>query len=544
LLLAVGCAKDAGVEAVSTGSPTMTTPGGQDDACSRDKDCAKGLSCNMGRHACVQCIVTDDCRAKERCQAGACEPLPRCASTTDCAEGVCDTASEVCVECVDNGDCLQGKCKGNRCVVQCEQDKDCTNQRCDVAAAVCVQCLDDADCAPNQFCDAMKCQKDVCRDGDAQCRGSDLLVCNASGSGRDATPCAYGCAVSDGIAACSTAMTAGTGPEGTVAPDASSSEGPVVEPGPAPEPVVPEPVVPEPAVPEPGASAEPVPEPVPEPSGNPEPVQPSTPAGPSPAVMIVAERSSSMFAPQDLAQGTGCATGSSPAYGAYPDRWEALRDIVIGLGDLADTIDFTAITYTAQNGGECPILTSADALSGYDAIVQALLPSDVACPAVKGEAPTGAAIDAATELLLATAPSAPKYLLLITRGVPDTCAVPDPQCGGDKAIAAVQNAYAQGIITLVVSLHTSTEFPVSEYLAHAGQGDTVPPYPEDSGESYCIEQEYNAENGTGIADPNWRAYAEASYGASGSRFASTLSYTGDQLDALHATLGQVANGTF
>lgn len=280
-----------------------------------------------------------------------------------------------------------------------------------------------------------------------------------------------------------------------------------------------------------------------EPPSLPEP-EPTVAPGPVPALMIVVERGSSMFAESAPDAGIGCATGSSPPYGAHPDRWEAVREIVAGLAEFEEVIDFTALTYRGESGGDCPVLTSADALFGFEEIVAALPPSESACPSQKAEGPTGAAIDAAAELLLLTAPEAPKYLLLFTRGRPDTCAVPDPQCGADRAIAAVQSAHDRGIQTLVVSLHAADDFPVSEYLAHAGRGNAVPPYPEDAEEEFCVLEEYNRVSGTAVNDPNWRAYASASYGASGSSFPVTLSYTGEQVEALYTTLGEIASGTF
>ena len=79
LFLAVGCSKDSGVEDVSA-SDSKSKPGEQNSACAANRDCKKGLTCNAGRHICVECIVNSDCRASETCEAGACEPLPRCSS--------------------------------------------------------------------------------------------------------------------------------------------------------------------------------------------------------------------------------------------------------------------------------------------------------------------------------------------------------------------------------------------------------------------------------------------------------------------------------
>src|SRR5262249_24932837 len=45
-----------------------------------------------------------------------------------------------------------------------------------------------------------------------------------------------------------------------------------------------------------------------------------------------------------------------------------------------------------------------------------------------------------------------KYILLVTDGNPDRCGEPDPQCGQDDAITAVQAAFAAGISTYVVGI--------------------------------------------------------------------------------------------
>jgi hypothetical protein len=270
-----------------------------------------------------------------------------------------------------------------------------------------------------------------------------------------------------------------------------------------------------------------------------------------PQVMIVVERSSSMMVPamsdpDTLEIVSGCLSGSSVAYGSYRDRWEAARAIVAGLEGFSDDIRFAVMTY-AGFAELCPTLAVTSSASGADfaAIAAALPPSEQACAEMtKAESPMAAAISAAADELETLAPSAPKYILLITRGVPDTCAVPDPQCGGDKAIAAAQTAFASGIKTLVVSLHAEGEIAVSEYVAHAGQGYTVAPYPEDTTEVFCIEQERAAMGGGSIIYTEWRDYAEASYGPPGFVHAETLSYTGEQLSQLQTKLNEIVAGTF
>jgi hypothetical protein len=298
------------------------------------------------------------------------------------------------------------------------------------------------------------------------------------------------------------------------------------------------------AAPEPEATMEPEatvePEAAPEPNMNPEP---SSVLTGTPAVLILANRSSSMFQVYDLDTDTGCPTGGSLAYGSYPSRWDALRAIVASLADLSGDIAFSSLSFNGINGGVCPQVTGNANPVDFDALLASLPEAEAACPSPKGESPTGAAVDAAADTLVGTAPDSPKYILLITRGVPDSCAVPDPQCGGDPAIGAVQRAYSRGITTLVVSLHEDDDVTVSEYLAQAGRGLTVAPYPEDTTQQFCIEQEASA-RGVPYDLLDWRVGAEATYGPSGFKHSETLSYSGTDMAAIHDALEDIASGTF
>jgi hypothetical protein len=105
-----------------------------------------------GFRLCVACLTDTDCPvAKPHCAAaGAVSACVVCASTNDCAEGVCD-----------NGACVPG----------CSSDKPCGNpltecsakQRCEAIA-----CTGDGMCPPNTACATGHCQRRGCT-GDAQC---------------------------------------------------------------------------------------------------------------------------------------------------------------------------------------------------------------------------------------------------------------------------------------------------------------------------------------------------------------------------------------
>jgi hypothetical protein len=552
-MAASACKQDSGVDEIDLPEEESGDGGELNAACSNSDDCRQGLSCNAGRRICVECIVSADCTESEQCEVGACVEIPRCATTDDCPSGVCDTERELCVGCALDTDCTAEEiCVATKCQLQCEDDAACPDGRCDTANAVCVACLDDADCRSNQHCGAgATCDVDVCRPGDAQCSGNELLTCNAAGSGLDAEMCSEGCVDGEAGPYCEGEPGPGAEPEPLSMPTEPAAEPtpegePVAEPGQTPSPAA-EPSDEPSAEPssEPVASPDPTPEPgvepAVEPSPNPEPVLSGTPA-----LLIVVERSSSMFGVNLTDAGTYCASGSSPPYGEYIDRWEAMRAIVASLEDLSSDIDFSLLSFNGTIGGTCPAVSEvATASDGFSAVAQALEPTELACPSPKGESPTAAGLERAADILTAAAPNSPKYLLLFTRGTPDTCAVPDPQCGEDPAIGVVQDAYARGITTLVVSLHDEAEEVYSEHLAQAGQGRMVVPYFEDSDSLSCLYQEHDATDG----DPPfnydaWRDFAQASYAATGYTYDQTLAYTGNQQSELHATLSQIAMGTF
>lgn len=75
------------------------------------------------------------------------------------------------------------------------------------------------------------------------------------------------------------------------------------------------------------------------------------------------------------------------------------------------------------------------------------------------ETPTGHALKRVTESLRAEASSAGKYILLISDGAPDTCVTPNPQCGQDLAVFAVQQAFLAGIETRAIGIGFGDEYP-------------------------------------------------------------------------------------
>ncbi len=253
-----------------------------------------------------------------------------------------------------------------------------------------------------------------------------------------------------------------------------------------------------------------------------------------PSVLIMVDRSTSMFA-MDLPN------GGSPEFGMYDDRWEALRGALGALEPLSDEVAFGIATFTGVPG-TCPLLEHLDevspALGDFQRISAALLPSEEAIPGSASETPTKEAILAGAEALSQVNIEGPKYLLVVTDGEPDTCNVPNPQCGQDAAIGAAQAAYAGGVTTYVVGLpdkDLGTKF--LNDLAHAGQGLEV--QPPESDELWCIQQELQLES---FDFTNWRASAEGTYGADGLTYAEELYFQPTDVEALRAQLTQLIAG--
>lgn len=256
-----------------------------------------------------------------------------------------------------------------------------------------------------------------------------------------------------------------------------------------------------------------------------------------PTVMLLIDRSTSMFA-------SSLPDGGSPAVGIHPDRWEALRAAVDLLEPYSSEVQFGVMTYTGYNPERvsltaCPEIQGEDiqvATDNFAQIQAALPPSAQAIPGAKSETPTAEGLAAATTALAAVPTDGPKYIVLVTDGIPEMCNVFDrgAWCGSDPTIAAVQAAYAQGIQTIVIGIGfeglTGDEGPASQYVlnaaAHAGQGLEVAPPPALDQFKPCLQLEAPL-RGTTVPDDfwneeNWRNVAAGVYGAAGTSFADTL----------------------
>jgi hypothetical protein len=167
-----------------------------------------------------------------------------------------------------------------------------------------------------------------------------------------------------------------------------------------------------------------------------------------PTVLILVDNSSSMF--------DTTSAGSS----SWKLLYNALMDPTSGpVKALEDKIRFGFASYkghqaSSEDDPACATITptmSSFTLNNYDAIktIYDQLGSEVNMGAA-WETPTGYAIKTVTpELVSFTSdPPGPKYILLVTDGNPNTCQTINPQCGQDRTIKAVQDAYTQGVSTI------------------------------------------------------------------------------------------------
>ncbi len=190
-----------------------------------------------------------------------------------------------------------------------------------------------------------------------------------------------------------------------------------------------------------------------------------------PTVLLLVDRSGSMW---------------DYPYGTSPTRWQAVYDSVMAEGTgvvqpLENEVRFGLMTYTGNSDMRvCPVLTSVPpALGNYQAMKQVYDEASIR-PAFKADTPTGPGLRGAIDALASVVVppdevGGPKVLVLITDGEPDTCATPDPSCGQDESIAAVQAAHAMGISTFVIGISNDVGRLHLQDLANAGAGLPVRP---------------------------------------------------------------------
>ncbi len=169
-------------------------------------------------------------------------------------------------------------------------------------------------------------------------------------------------------------------------------------------------------------------------------------------VLILVDNSSSMF--------DKTSTGST----SWKLLYDALMDPNTGaVRALEGQIRFGFASYkghqaASEDDPACATITptmSSFALDNYDAINK--IYTELGNETNNGanwETPTGYAIKTVAPELAAfkSDPPGPKFILLVTDGNPNTCETINPQCGQDRTIKAVEDAFAQGIGTIPIGI--------------------------------------------------------------------------------------------
>ncbi len=114
----------------------------QASGCQSDDDCvAPTPKCQVDTGACVQCLQSGDCANGKICSAGICVEQPTCTDDDQCEMG------QICVD--------------GACVTGCHSDRDCpaswhclTDQG---PNGTCIECLNDDECQPGTACSDGRC---------------------------------------------------------------------------------------------------------------------------------------------------------------------------------------------------------------------------------------------------------------------------------------------------------------------------------------------------------------------------------------------------
>ena len=208
-----------------------------------------------------------------------------------------------------------------------------------------------------------------------------------------------------------------------------------------------------------------------------------------PTVMLVVDTSYSMFEPRDQ---------------LWDPLFKALTDPTNGVvATLQSKVRFGFTSYTSPENVSptCPVLIDTDLkLNNFDTITAEYTKAGTN-PTVRSNTPTGPAIAAVAKKLAEFMPDppGPKFILLVTDGDPDTCGTPNPNCGQDESIKAIQDAYAAGIGTFVIGIgdvltsNNTNGMRVGlkhlQDVANAGAGQPVAPNTEEYKYQQCIKNQ-------------------------------------------------------
>lgn len=177
----------------------------------------------------------------------------------------------------------------------------------------------------------------------------------------------------------------------------------------------------------------------------------------TPTVYVLVDQSQSMFEATDF--------------------WNKLKAGVLPvIQELAPDVRFGFGSYTGTGASCNGLMEGAPiAIDNYSAIETAY---NALGFVNGGQTPTPLAVLQAKDVLLADESPGDRFILLVSDGSPDFCDDPDPKCGYDALIAALQIAYSEGVRTLVFGIeNTGVTQTTFDYFAQAGMGE-LPNMPE------------------------------------------------------------------
>ncbi len=157
-------------------------------------------------------------------------------------------------------------------------------------------------------------------------------------------------------------------------------------------------------------------------------------------------------------------------------RWDVVRDALFDeegglVTNLGDTARFGLAFYSSLDGfagGTCPMMDYAEPAVAAAGELRGIF--DGTEPLTNGDTPTGEALEAALAFLEADGAAGPRYLILITDGEPDSCAVPDPQEGQPQALSAAERVFEAGVEMFVVGVSEDVAAEHLQHMANVGQG--------------------------------------------------------------------------
>ena len=160
------------------------------------------------------------------------------------------------------------------------------------------------------------------------------------------------------------------------------------------------------------------------------------------------------------------------SFGGGMNRWEAeyqsLMDPNNGVvQEIQGAFRIGMSLYSSNDGGpDCPLLADVrPELNNYDAINRVFAQAQPI-----EDTPTGEAILGSLRQFDVHPEQGRKIMIVATDGEPDTCAVPDPQNGQPESVAAAQEAFAQGVEVIMLSVGDEVGAPHLEDMANAGVG--------------------------------------------------------------------------